>query len=520
MAVIIRFTELADPFWKGLSMENSILIISLMTLIISSLAIIMSTILLTLLIKRKSTNGGAFSFDTKNLEKEQIQSAAEIKAAVENLEKNLSLKFEGQINEKMKDQILEITKAMKEGAEIDTKRLNDFQQTMTNNLNERVSTMDETVSRRLLDVTSKINEQMNAMQQSMKSLTEADTARLNNFQSTINETMVLQMKTMNERIDASMRTINEKVNQSLNDGFKGTSDSMISLQKQLGMVQEAQKSINTLQGEITSLKDVLNNNQQRGRYGEFQLEMLLDNLFQGSKGVLYDTQFILQAAKGDEPQLKPDAVIFLDGEAHHQIVCIDSKFSLAGYEELFNHSKPLGEAEINNAKLAFKNATKLRIDETAKYIIKGKTISNALMFIPNDGVFAYIHNEFPDLVEHAQRRNVVMVSPTILQPLLASFRVIQIDAKKSKNINLINEQLNALAKEFVKFMPRWKSLNDSIQNLTKKSDQFDTTVNKISKKFDRVQTIDFDKNEIDGITENREDSNQITMDKALESDMG
>jgi len=475
--------------------------------------------LLLLFSKRKGIKEDTINFDTKNLEKEQIQSATEIKAAVENLEKSLSLKFEGQINEKMKDQILAITKAMKEGAETDTKRLNDFQQAMTNNLNERVSTMNETVNRRLLDVTSKVSEQMNAMQQSMKSLTESDTARLNNFQTAINETMVLQMKAMNERIDVSMKTINEKVNQSLSDGFKGTSDSMISLQKQLGMVQEAQKSINNLQGEITSLKDVLSNNQQRGKYGEFQLEMLLDNLFQGSKGVLYDTQYILQEAKGDESQLKPDAVIFLDGEAHHQIVCIDSKFSLTGYEDLFNSSKHLGEAEINSAKLSFKNATKLRIDETAKYIIKGKTISNALMFIPNDGVFAYIHNEFPDLVDHALKKNVVMVSPTILQPLLASFRVIQIDAKKSKNISLINEQLNALAKEFGKFMPRWKSLNDSIQGLTKKSGQFDTTVNKIGKRFNRVQTIDFDKNEMDEITENEEDSNRISMDKVVEPDL-
>lgn len=498
-------------------MENNILIISILTLIISFLAIIMAAALLILLLKRKGTNGGVINFDTKNLEKEQIQSAAEIKAAVENLEKNLSLKFEGQINEKMKDQILEITKAMKDGAEADAKRLNDFQQSMTANLNERVDTMNETVNKRLGDVTSKMSEQMNAMQQSMKSLTEADTLRLNHFQTTINETMVLQMKTMNERIDGSMKIINEKVNQSLNDGFSKTSDSMISLQKQLGMVQEAQKSINTLQGEITSLKDVLSNNQQRGKYGEFQLEMLLDNLFQGSKGVLYDTQYILQEAKGDEPQLKPDAVVFLDGESHHQIVCIDSKFSLTGYEDLFNSSKHLQEAEINSAKLAFKNATKLRIDETAKYIIKGKTISNALMFIPNDGVFAYIHNEFPDLIEHAQKKNVVMVSPTILQPLLASFRVIQIDAKKSKNISLINEQLDALGKEFGKFIPRWKSLNDSIQGLTKKSGQFDTTVNKIDKKFKRVQTIDFDKNEAMDKHGNDDGLEQISIDDSIDS---
>ena len=117
------------------------------------------------------------------------------------------------------------------------------------------------------------------------------------------------------------------------------------------------------------------------------------------------------------------------------------------------------------------------------------------MFIPNDGVFAYIHNEFPELIDYAKRKSVVLVSPTILQPLLASFRVIQIDAKKSKNIAKIYEELNALGNEFKTFIPRWTALDNSIQGLVKKSDQFSTTVGKIGKRFDRVQKIDFEPGE-------------------------
>lgn len=122
------------------------------------------------------------------------------------------------------------------------------------------------------------------------------------------------------------------------------------------------------------------------------------------------------------------------------------------------------------------------------------------MFVPNDGVFAYIHNEFPDLIDYAQKKNVVLVSPTILQPLLASFRVIQIDAKKSKSIAEINQHLNALGTEFKRFIPRWKSLNDGIQNLTKKSGSFDTTVQKIGQRFEKVQKIDFSDFESDEIS--------------------
>ncbi len=437
------------------------------TLIIASLAAVFGIASLLLILLKKDKNpANSNPIDVRNIENKQIENTADIKATINNLEKNISLKMEGQINSKMQGQITEIVKTMKEQSDADTKRLNVFQQSITENLNSQVKTMNDSV-----------------------------TNRLNGFQETINNAVALQVKTMNEKIDASMKTINEKVNQSLSDGFKGTSDSMNSLQKQLGIVQEAQKNINTLQNEITSLRDVLSNNQQRGKYGEFQLELLLENLFQGCKGTLYDTQFILREAKGDEPQLKPDAVIFLDGEAHHQIVCVDSKFSITGYEDLFDPNKHLDDAEKAKAKSNFRVATRTRIEETSKYIIPGKTVSNSIMFVPNDGVFAYIHNEFPDLIDFAQNKKVVMVSPTILQPLLASFRMIQIDAKKSKNIAKINEQLNALGKEFDKFMPRWESLNKNIQALTKKSDEFSTTVGKIGKKFSNVQKIEFSSDE-------------------------
>ena len=117
------------------------------------------------------------------------------------------------------------------------------------------------------------------------------------------------------------------------------------------------------------------------------------------------------------------------------------------------------------------------------------------MFVPNDGVFAYIHNEFGSLIEYARLKHVVLVSPTILQPLLGSFRVVQIDAAKSKNIAAINAALSELAKEFQRFTPRWAALNKNIQQLTSKSAEFETTVNKIGTKFTRIQSLDLSSKE-------------------------
>lgn len=325
-------------------------------------------------------------------------------------------------------------------------------------------------------------------EKTLRAQMDSDTQRLNNFQSTIMQNLSGYMTSLDTKLDQNLATIHNKVDQSLKDGFVSTSDSMSNLSKQLGVMQEAQKNIQSLQGEITALTNVLGNNQQRGKYGEWQLELLLQNMFGDTQGTLYDTQFIL---KDDATtSLKPDAVVFLDGKTQMKLVPIDSKFSLTGYEELFDPSKELTDDVSKSLKSQFRSAIKKRIDETGKYILPGKTIDSSIMFVPNDGVFAFLESEMPDLSEYARSKHVVITSPALLGPLLYSFRIIQIEDKKNKNLVLINQALNDLSKEFHRFMPRWQKLNDSIQRLTNTSGDFDTTVNKIDKKFTGIANME------------------------------
>ena len=481
---------------------EAILIVSIVGLCLSFLTLAGVIAFIVFLRKRGNGSGGFDPFlsnEVKRLYEKELENAVALKSSIENLEKSLSLRFDERLESRLKEQSNSFERTIGENALKETERMNAFEKGV-----------NETVSKRFSEIVTKNVEQMASINKTMNEMAANDTKRINEFQQGINASMIELTKMVNAQLSISLKTINETVDKSLSDGFKGTSQSMNDLQKQLGIVQEAQKNIQGLQNEISSLKDVLSNNQRRGRYGEFQLEMLLEGLFEGSKGVLYDTQYILQKGSDDEPELKPDAVVFLDGEPHHQMVCIDSKFSLVGYESLFDSKKELNEQERERAKASFKAATRLRIEETSKYVIKGKTVNNALMFIPNDGVFAYIHNEFPDLVETAYKKKVVLVSPTILQPLLASFRVIQIDAKKSKNLAAINEQLISLGKEFGRFMPRWESLNKGIDALTKKSKDFDTSVSKIGKRFEKVTKIDFEEKE--------ENESSIEESKRIEGD--
>jgi len=356
--------------------------------------------------------------------------------------------------------------------------------------------VSKSVSDQMVTINKNVTDQMIHVNEQLAKQAEVDNQRLIAFQNTINTNLTASIKTLNDKVDLNLKSINDKVDKSLTDGFKGTSDSMEKLQKALGEIGTAQKNIESLSGEVVSLKGILSNNQQRGKYGEMQLEMILAATFdESTKGTLYDTQYLLQKAGDGLPELKPDAVVFLDGAEHHQIICIDSKFSLIGYESLFDSSKTFSDAEKEALKTQFKGALKLRINETSKYVIRGRTVNQSIMFIPNDGIFAFVENEFSDLVEYARGENVILASPTILQPLIATFKVVQIDAAKSKNIEKINLALNALSDEFDRFIPRWEKLQKDIGSLSKSSDQFATTVTKIDRKFDRIQSSKFDQPE-------------------------
>ncbi len=465
-------------------METAILII-VACLSLAGLGVSLAALLLIV----KRSKGGSSPLSPE-FEREQIRSQQELKSSVESMQKTIEL----QVGKEIAELSAKLSNQLKDDSQANNTRLLSFQ-----------SQLSDSVSSRFAEIAQKETAQMEIITRTLGEISEKDNARIASFQTSLTQSVTEQIKTMNEKLEKSLKDINEKVDTSLKDGFKATSESMVSLQKSLGAVEEAQKNIADLKSDIASLNGILSSNQQRGRFGEWQLELLLENMFQDGKDRLYALQYRLTDS------LKPDAVIFLDGEAHHQMVCIDSKFSLVGYESLFDPSVKLSEEEATKAKSEFKSALKLRIEETSKYVISGKTISNALMFVPSDGVFAFIEKEFQDLVESAKNKGVVMVCPCILTPLLGSFRVLQIDAAKSESLAQINAALNSLADNFKRFVPRWVALNKSIQGLTKKSDEFGTTVNKIGRDFTKVANIDFSPSEDDAALEldSQEEINEL-----------
>ena len=352
-----------------------------------------------------------------------------------------------------------------------------------------------------LVISDQLAQQMVKVQTQLGNQANQDNARIAEFQKNVNETLAnstaltnkaLQdsIAAINKKVDDNFITINKQVNESLQTGFKSNSDTMGQLQKQLGEIGNAQKNLEGIQKDVMDLQTILKGNQSRGAFGELQLSVLLENTFPNGKGIYYNLQDDLGFTKDDE-KTRPDADLIFSVNGVTSKLCIDSKFPFAEYAKLFSGEK-MSDEDKAALKTRFHNEVRIKYKDIAdKYIIEGVTMRYAVMFIPNDGIFAYVENEFPDLVSEARSLGVILACPSTLQAIIVVFHNAAVEAERSKNIEKINEALKGLSVEFDRFSKRWDEVQRSIQNAANKTVNLGTTVNKISSKFTKINKSEF-----------------------------
>ena len=331
----------------------------------------------------------------------------------------------------------------------------------------------------------------NIMQKQMnefnKSLGENNTQSVKNlaeFQGKTQEFLTQRIEALNKQLDDKIAQLDKKVDEKLQKGFEGTSESMAQVRERLKAIDDAQKQMEGLGKEVVSLKNVLEGNQTRGQYGEYQLSMVLHNVFGDTIGC-YEEQFTMKKVK-DGDDVRADAVVFMPEP--NKMIAIDSKFPFQDYKKMFDATS---EEEKEVSKRDFAAAVKKHITTIKeKYIVENKTAPEALMFIPNDGVFAYIHHELQDVVDYAREKRVILTSPSTLPPILVTINMVRIDAERAKNAKEISKQLAKLGKDFEMFGREWETFSKQLQTASTSREKLDNRVNKITGKFSSISAAE------------------------------
>lgn len=359
---------------------------------------------------------------------------------------------------------------------------------------DKVKNMESSVTKSMYEAMLKFNNDVNEQLRKQTDLSNENITefRLNvnkelaNFQGKINEDLSKDFKNLNESIEKKMTEINGKVEERLSKGFKDTNETFVQIAKRVEVIDEAQKKIENLSEEMIGLQNILTNNQARGSFGEYQLNQLLQSVF-GENRKFYDIQYTLKQKKG-EP-VRADAVVFLPEPRN--LICIDSKFPFSSYSKLFDN-KDLTPADSDRLIADMGREVKKHITDIAnKYIIEGMTAEYAIMFVPSDGILALLHSRLLPVVEYARSKNVVIVSPTTVLPMLSSFISIIKEYEVNTHTKEIIDQLKKLKKDFRIFGEEWGKLNRTIDTLRKDGEKVNTRVERLSSKFSEISEVGF-----------------------------
>ena len=313
---------------------------------------------------------------------------------------------------------------------------------------------------------------------------------MNDFKDSLNKSNREEFTKLNETVETRLLMINEKVNERLDQNFEKTNKTFMNVIERLSKIDEAQKKIESLSGDIVGLQSILTDKKTRGIYGEVNLKHILVSVFGEGNDSIYRLQYTLSTG------VIADSVLFAPEPLG--TICIDSKFPLEHYQLMVDKKLPVDVRE-NYVKM-FRQDMKKHIDAIHnKYIIHGETTDQAILFLPAEAIFAEINAYHSDIINYAYRKKVWITSPTTLISTLTVIQMIIKNIERDKYTSVIHEELNKLGLEFARYKERWDKLARSIQTVNKDVENVSITTDKISKKFETINQVDLklsDKQEI------------------------
>ena len=288
------------------------------------------------------------------------------------------------------------------------------------------------------------------------------------------------MQTLTQSVDGRLDTLSGQVSQRLDEGFRKTNETFVSVMARLATIDEAQKKIDSLTTNVVSLQELLGDKRARGAFGEVQLEALVQNM-------LPPDAFAFQHVLPNGTRV--DCMLTLP--APTGLVAVDAKFPLENYHRMLEIGA--GEHDRRSAQQAFRADVKRHVDAiSSKYILPGVTSDGAVMFLPAEAVFAEIHAYHPDVVAHAQRKRVWIVSPTTLMAVLNTARAVMKDVETRKQIHVIKDALGKLAKDFQRFDERMAALARHIEQASRDVQDVQTSSRKITAHFHKIESARLD----------------------------
>ena len=289
----------------------------------------------------------------------------------------------------------------------------------------------------------------------------------------LNEQKLAVLKLMDDKLLAVTKSVGEGLQQNANK----TNETLAALRERLAKIDAAQQKISSLSEQVVSLQEVLSNKQARGAFGEIQLNDLVTSILPPNA---YSFQALLSNGK------KADCLLNLPNPPG--AIVIDAKFPLESYYALRHAATDREKVE---AERFFRASVIKHIKDIAeKYIIPGETAESALMFLPSEAIYAELHANFIDVVEHSYKAKVWIVSPTTLMATLNTVRAILKDAHMREQAGVIQQEVGALLDDISRLDERVENLSRHFKQAGDDIDSIKISSGKIAKRVQKIEAIE------------------------------
>jgi DNA recombination protein RmuC len=254
--------------------------------------------------------------------------------------------------------------------------------------------------------------------------------------------------------------------------------------QQLGQVREQLQGVTRTHAELAStagaLREALTSSQARGQWGERMAEDVLTAA--GFKhGVNYVTQRTLASGS------RPDVTFLLPGE-----LCLhmDVKFPLANYLAMLEAD---GDADREACRKAFLRDVRGRVKEltTRGYIApEDGTLDCVLLFLPNEQVYGYLHEQDATLLDDAIRQGVVLCSPSTLFAVLAVVRQSADSVALQRTSDEIVSLLSGFTAQWGKYTEEVDKLGRQLETVRRTYDGLATTRRRqLERQLEKVEEV-------------------------------
>ncbi len=337
----------------------------------------------------------------------------------------------------------------------------------------------ENIATVLLDQAEKHNRRetealVNRLKESFSSLSlEALTRNTEEFLKLANESLSKQVTAGSHELHGKKALIDETLGamkkelqqvQSLVNNFeKDRENKFGELTRQLQITSEQTMKLHQTTSQLQS---ALAGTGSRGQWGERMAEDVL-RLAGFMEGVNYLKQKTMA-----EAATRPDFTFMLPKGLK---LNMDVKFPLNNYLKILEAGS---ESDRQNYRNLFLRDVRQRVKEVTSrnYINPGdNTVDYVLIFIPNEQVYAYIHENDQKLLDEALRQKVILCSPVTLYAVLAVIRQAVDNFNLEKTAAQILSLLGAFNKQWSMFMQSFDKLGSRIEETQKEYQKLTTT---------------------------------------------